>query len=381
MKNTPEHNAKIAAAHRGRKLSPERIEQCRLASLGRKQTPQEIEARRLANTGKKRSPEFCERMRQLQANRTPEQKAAQAERTRQRNLNKTPEQKEKERLALVARNKARTGEKRQFPPTREAGSADPVFYVYEHWRSDTQQPFYVGKGFKKRAYQMTRRNRHHLFVQDYLKRIGASIEVKIVAVSLTERQAFDLEIELIDKWLTAGCKLVNITKGGDGPTGRKHTEEWKQANSERMKGRVTSPETRVKMSAAAIGNKRALGVKRPRHLVEALIARNTGRVVSEETRQKISESKRGQVRLHTPEEDARASARQKGIPKSEETKARMRKPKGHGDKIRAIMTGVKRSEETRKKIAENTRAMWAKRRADRHVELDSLNLTLDLGEN
>lgn len=323
QKNTPEHNAKIAAAHRGRKLSPERIEQCRLASLGRKQTPQEIEARRLANTGKKRSPEFCERMRQLQANRTPEQKAAQAERTRQRNLNKTPEQKEKERLALVARNKARAGEKRQFPPVREAGSTDPVFYVYEHWRSDSGQPFYVGKGFKKRAYQMTRRNRHHLFVQDYLKRIGASIEVKIVAASLTERQAFDLEIELIEKWLTAGCKLVNITKGGDGPSGRKHTEEWKRANSERMKGRSWSDESRAKMSASMKGNKNGVGQTRTPEQISAFIERCSQK--TPEQIAKMAATKKGKPLpwLNASEVRARAASTQRGRPKSASARFKM----------------------------------------------------------
>jgi hypothetical protein len=372
-KNTPEHNAKIAAAHRGKKLSPEHREKCRLASLGRKQTPQEIEARRLANTGKKRSPEFCELMRQLQANRTPEQKAAQSEHIRQRNLNKTPEQKEKERLALVARNKARAGEKRQFPPTREAGSTDPVFYVYEHWRSDTGQPFYVGKGFKKRAYQMTMRNRHHMFAQDYLKRIGALIEVKIVAVYLTEREALDLEIELIEKWLTSGCKLVNITKGGDGPTGRKHTEEWKRAMSERMKGRKMSPEARAKIAASAIGNKRGLGKKKPQHVVDAMRALFTGKPKSEETKRKISESKKGKPwnGVHSPELLARRSAEMTGIPFSEERKLTMRgipKSETHKQKLREINLGKTHDEETRKLLSEIAKADWARRKAKKALE-------------
>lgn len=373
QKNTPEHNAKIAAAHRGKKLSPEHAEKSRLASLGRKQTPEEIEARRLANTGKKRSPEFCERMRQLQANRTPEQKAAQAERLRQMNLNKTPEQKEAERLALIARNKARAGEKRQFVPVREAGSTDPVFYVYEHWRSDTGQPFYVGKGFKKRAYQMTQRNRHHVFVQEYLKRIGATVEVKIVATSLTEREAFDMEVARIESWLAAGCKLVNITKGGDGPSGRKHTEEWKRANSERMKNRVISEETRAKMSASAMGNKRSLGIKKTPEVIEKTASYWRGRPKSEETKRKISESKKGRPwnGSHTPESIAKIISKQKGRPKSEEIKANMRgipKSEAHKQKLREVNLGKSHNEETRRRLSEIAKADWARRKANKALE-------------
>jgi hypothetical protein len=264
QKNTPEHNAKISAAHRGRKLSPEHAEKARMASLGRKQRPEEIEKRRLANTGKKRSPEFCERMRALQASLTPEQKAARAEKTRQNNLNRDPAEKERLRQGLIARNKARTGEKREFPPVREAGSADPVFYVYEHWRPDRNECFYVGKGYGQRAHDLNRgRNRWHQFVTQKLSALGFVVEVRIVADGLTERRAFDMEVERIAFWINDGADLCNITLGGDGPSGRKHTEEWKRANSIRMKGRRPSAETRAKMSAAAIGNKKGLGKKKP----------------------------------------------------------------------------------------------------------------------
>jgi hypothetical protein len=108
---TPEHCAKISSAMTGKKLSPEHAEKARLASLGRKQSHEEIERRRAANTGKKRSPAFCQQMKELQAKRTPEQRAAHSERTRQMNLNRSPEEKEANRLRLIARNKSRTGKK------------------------------------------------------------------------------------------------------------------------------------------------------------------------------------------------------------------------------------------------------------------------------
>ena len=43
------------------------------------------------------------------------------------------------------------------------------FYVYEHWRPDRGECFYVGKGHGRRAYDMRRgRNRWHKFMQEKL---------------------------------------------------------------------------------------------------------------------------------------------------------------------------------------------------------------------
>ena len=39
------------------------------------------------------------------------------------------------------------------------------FYVYEHWRPDRDECFYVGKGKGGRANVMYGRNRHHEAVQ------------------------------------------------------------------------------------------------------------------------------------------------------------------------------------------------------------------------
>jgi hypothetical protein len=121
MVRTPEHNAKIGDAHRGKRLSPEHAEKSRRASLGRKQTPEEIEKRRIANTGKKRSAEFCQQMRELQMNLTPEQKAARSARIVARNAHQTPEQIAK----LIARNKARAGKK--CGPYRKKLVAVPMY--------------------------------------------------------------------------------------------------------------------------------------------------------------------------------------------------------------------------------------------------------------
>lgn len=246
------------------------------------------------------------------------------------------------------------------------------YYVYEHWRPDEGVIFYVGKGQKRRAWDTHRgRSDWHKFIVAKLKRMGMLHEVRIIEYFADEYAALAREREMIERWRALGADLVNLTDGGEGPTGLKHTEEWKRANSARMKGRRPSAETRAKMSAAAMGNKKGLGKKKPLHAVEALAAYWRGRPKSPETRRKISESKRGQIRLHSAEEDVRASERQKGIPKSDETRRRMslhRKSDAHKQKLRDINLGRTHSEETRKRLSEIAKADWARRRVQKSME-------------
>lgn len=93
------------------------------------------------------------------------------------------------------------------------------FYVYEHWRLDRDECFYVGKGKGGRAYKMRDRNAHHQSIMAKLSREGSGMEVRMVATGLTEDEAFSLEIERIAFWRESGVDLANISSGGDGPSG------------------------------------------------------------------------------------------------------------------------------------------------------------------
>lgn len=214
------------------------------------------------------------------------------------------------------------------------------FYVYEHWRPDRGECFYVGKGHGRRAYDMRRgRNRWHKFLQAKLSALGTAIEVRIIADGLSEEDAFAKEIERIAFWRNDGADLCNLTAGGEGPSGYKFSEERKRAVAEKSRGRTHSAESRAKMSLAAMGNKKGLGKKKPRHVIDAVIAFHKGRKRTPEQCARISASKQGYVRPHTPEEDAAASVRQKGIPKSDSTRRKMsmhRKSDAHKQKLREI---------------------------------------------
>ena len=83
----------------------------------------------------------------------------------------------------------------------------------------------------------------------------------IITRRLTKEDAEWLEIELIRKWETTNQnKGYNITKGGEGTNGYKHTEEWKQERSKKMKGenhhmfgKHHTEETKNKISQAKQG--------------------------------------------------------------------------------------------------------------------------------
>jgi hypothetical protein len=249
---------------------------------------------------------------------------------------------------------------------------DRKFYVYEHWRPDTGEIFYVGKGHARRAFDMRRgRNRWHKFIVAKIKEMGLSVQIRVVHSDLEESEAFSREIELIAHWRKKDATLVNQTIGGDGTSGLKHTEEWKEAMRRLNLWKNMSPEAIAKTAAFHKGKKWSLGLKRPREEVERLAALNRGKRRSPDVIERLRAIRLANPtfkgKTHTAEWREKMRALQVGVPKSEETKARMRKPKSnaHKQKLSALMVGVKRSPETRAKIAENSRLMWARKNLEK----------------
>lgn len=124
--------------------------------------------------------------------------------------------------------------------------------VYRHWRLDKNEVFYVGIGKEdSRAFDFLRRNK----VWKGIKR-RTDVDVEIVARDLSWELACELEQLMIQEYgridLGTGC-LVNLTDGGDGSIGAKHTKETieKRANSNR--GQKRTDETKRKMSEVRKG--------------------------------------------------------------------------------------------------------------------------------
>lgn len=121
------------------------------------------------------------------------------------------------------------------------------FLVYVHCKPDGT-PFYVGKGNSRtrRHLVFTRKNKWYTStVQKY-----GTPEVLIIKDSLSEQEAFALEITTIKKLREQDVKLTNMTDGGEGGlVGYKHTEESKSKMSVSIKNAYKKPEYKAKLKA------------------------------------------------------------------------------------------------------------------------------------
>lgn len=161
---------------------------------------------------------------------------------------------------------------------------DKQFYVYVHMKATDDSVFYVGKGCKNRYQTKQGRN-------IYWHRVVAKhgFVAEIVRDHLSFEEANEYEIELIANLRQQGCKLCNLTDGGEGAKGRRQTEAAKQAISAKNSGKKRSDSTKAKMA----GNQNAKGAIRSAETRAKMSAAKKGtnnligRPVSEETRNKI----------------------------------------------------------------------------------------------
>ena len=89
------------------------------------------------------------------------------------------------------------------------------YYVYVHKDCASGEVFYVGKGHGQRAWNTKSRNSKW---ESKVKLLSDGWQVEIVQDDLSENEAFDLEISLIEKYggpQALGCKLTNEALGGE----------------------------------------------------------------------------------------------------------------------------------------------------------------------
>lgn len=210
------------------------------------------------------------------------------------------------------------------------------FYIYEHIRADTNKTFYVGKGSGNRVKSKQGRN---AYWQRTVNKAGG-YNTRIILRTMDEELAYLAEAERIDQCRKLGARLVNLTDGGEGMTGHKHTEEARRKISEKQRGQI-----RPNVSAAL------KGVPKSESHKKNLSLSRIGKKASAEARGKMSNTRKGRP---SPME---------GKKHSEETKKKIAKAmtcernpfygKSHSaeamDKILAANIGRKESSETRKK--------------------------------
>jgi hypothetical protein len=102
-----------------------------------------------------------------------------------------------------------------------------IFYVYGHFIPNSETPFYIGKGRKKRAWDKCGRT---YWWHNIVNKNG--FEVRILYETDDESSAFSIEKELIEHYgrkNTGTGVLINLTDGGEGASGVIRTEEIKKA--------------------------------------------------------------------------------------------------------------------------------------------------------
>jgi hypothetical protein len=137
------------------------------------------------------------------------------------------------------------------------------FYVYVHFKKDSLQPFYVGKGKDDRFKQKTNRNKYWKHI---VNKYGYFPQ--IMENNLTEEKAFEKErfyIEVLGKE-----NLCNMTDGGEGTSGNK-----------------LSIESKRKIGLASIGRKKT------RECILSIADKNRGKKRTDETKKKMSEKQKG----------------------------------------------------------------------------------------
>jgi hypothetical protein len=194
------------------------------------------------------------------------------------------------------------------------------FYTYVYFDPRDLTPIYVGKGCSDRAMSHLKKNTHLGNVLRKRLSEGYSATPHIT-YHADEETAFGIEKFWIMYFGRADLgtgSLFNLTDGGEGCCGLIHSVEARKNMSSAQKGRTISEEHKAKLAAAKIGKPQSFA-----HIAKR-VAAYRGIPCTEETKAKISKANKGKIREpYTAERREKISASLMGRIYSEETKARM----------------------------------------------------------
>lgn len=133
------------------------------------------------------------------------------------------------------------------------------FYVYVHRRKSDGSIFYVGKGCGRRAWTKSNRS---IYWWNIKKKHG--FEVDIIIQELSEVCALSMEVATISRVSALGNKICNLTKGGEGVSGLKHSEYSRNKMSgprpncnQWLRGKSMPSELKSKLRDAKLGRKQS----------------------------------------------------------------------------------------------------------------------------
>ena len=200
-----------------------------------------------------------------------------------------------------------------------------MFYTYIHFKADTHEPFYIGKGQGRRHLVKTKRNNYW---NNVVRKHGFTSE--ILCEWNTEHEALDHEKFLIQFFKDIGAPLVNLTDGGEGTSGWVPSDSWRAKKSASQKANFLNPmfnkASAEKRRTTLSG--RSLSKEHKEKIALSLIGntRTSGRKLSESHKKQISASLMGNKRNlgHKMPDDVKEKIRQSlsGKPKSPETIAK-----------------------------------------------------------
>lgn len=151
------------------------------------------------------------------------------------------------------------------------------FYIYRHIRPDTNEVFYIGKGYllsKGHSERSKEKHGRNKWWYRIVEKNGGVYEVEIIYNCETEIEVNKKEVEFIKIY---GRKdkgegtLVNLTDGGDGSVGVKMSDENKKRLSELWKGenhpnygkKLSAETCRKKSESMKLSDKNLKGKKLP----------------------------------------------------------------------------------------------------------------------
>lgn len=234
-----------------------------------------------------------------------------------------------------------------------------TFYVYLMSRLDGR-PCYVGKGKGERWRHRGKygRNKHLISIMRQAKALGQQLPCVKILENITEERAFEAEKALIAFFgredLGTGM-LVNLTDGGDGPSGYKHTaEDTSRRLASRGKYGSPSPESRALQSAAMKGRKQT-----PEHIANAASAqrgkkKSHGWWSTEEGRAKQRQNNHGGFQL--------------GHQHSPEALEKIKIARANQTNVSGFKSGHQPSVESRAKMSASAAVAWARRKAEHNSQ-------------
>lgn len=252
-----------------------------------------------------------------------------------------------------------------------------TFYVYVlHDPRKCGEPFYVGKGKGKRAWNHTRpgsasykgvgKNQFKERVISAIREAGMEPVIDIIVDGLAEDDAFDLERELIStlgrRGIDDGGILTNRTAGGEGSTGLKFSAEARNRLSEARRGMELHANTR-----SAIRERNA-SLEWTDEMRKKVSAAHKGKTLTPEHRAKLVEAA---SRPQNPEHVGKRAAALRGKKKNfdDDTRAACAE---RAAKLRA--TGINNTPEARAKRSFTMRLRAAMKKAEqKHAEWDGVD--------